>query len=161
MVKGKPWTPATLTAVGGTAGIGVTFLEETFSAATAPAEHRFHQKAARAVLQALLPEQGTDLKGHMRSREELLAASGYAGRLRDFDDLLSILDKDLRLVTPTDPEGSEDEPTRTRSVSEGPADSSLSEGEPTPTRSASEGAAEPSLALRVGVGARYCQLTHD
>ena len=33
MVKGKPWTPATLRDVGGTEGVGVTFLEETFSAA--------------------------------------------------------------------------------------------------------------------------------
>ena len=31
MVKGKPWTPATLREVGGTEGVGVTFLEETFS----------------------------------------------------------------------------------------------------------------------------------
>ena len=31
MVKGKPWTPATLEEVGGTEGVGVTFLEETFS----------------------------------------------------------------------------------------------------------------------------------
>ena len=31
MVKGKPWTPATLQEVGGTEGVGVTFLEETFS----------------------------------------------------------------------------------------------------------------------------------
>ena len=30
MMKGKPWTPATLKEVGGTAGLGVTFLEETF-----------------------------------------------------------------------------------------------------------------------------------
>ena len=36
MMKGKPWTPATLKEVGGTEGVGVTFLEETFSAATAP-----------------------------------------------------------------------------------------------------------------------------
>ena len=40
MVKGKSWTPATLKEVGGTEGVGVTFLEETFSAATAPPEHR-------------------------------------------------------------------------------------------------------------------------
>ena len=33
MVKGKPWVPATLREVGGTEGVGVTFLEETFSAA--------------------------------------------------------------------------------------------------------------------------------
>jgi formylglycine-generating enzyme required for sulfatase activity/tetratricopeptide (TPR) repeat protein len=110
MVKGKPWTPATLKAVGGTAGVGVTFLEETFSASMAPPQHRLHQRAAQAVLKALLPGTGTDLKGTMRSRQELLDASGYAGRPKDFDELLHILDGELRLVTPTDPEGVEAQP---------------------------------------------------
>src|SRR5205823_10618617 len=32
MVKGKPWTPATLKAVGGTEGVGMTFLDEAFTA---------------------------------------------------------------------------------------------------------------------------------
>jgi formylglycine-generating enzyme required for sulfatase activity/tetratricopeptide (TPR) repeat protein len=105
MVKGKPWTPATLTAVGGTEGIGLTFLEETFSARAAPPEHRLHQKAAQAVLKALLPESGTDIKGQMRSRQELLEASGYSNRPGDFDDLIHILDAELRLITPTDQEG--------------------------------------------------------
>ena len=109
MMKGKPWTPATLREVGGTKGVGVTFLEETFSASTAPPEHRLHQKAAQAVLKALLPESGTDIKGQMRSRQELLEASGYANRPRDFDDLIHILDPELRLITPTDPEGSASE----------------------------------------------------
>ena len=108
MMKGKAWTPATLKEVGGTEGIGVTFLEETFSAATAPPEHRYHQKTARAVLKSLLPEAGSDIKGHMRSQQELLEASGYASRPRDFDDLLRILDSEIRLITPTDPEGKED-----------------------------------------------------
>ena len=109
MMKGKPWTPATLKEVGGTKGVGVTFLEETFSASTAPPEHRLHQKAAQAVLKALLPESGTDIKGQMRSRQELLEASGYANRPSDFDDLIHILDPELRLITPTDPEGSSSE----------------------------------------------------
>jgi serine/threonine protein kinase len=108
MMKGKPWTPASLKAVGGTEGVGVTFLEETFSAATAPPEHRYHQKAARAVLQALLPESGTDIKGNMRSHADLLAASGYSGRPKDFDELLRILDSEIRLITPTDSEGKDD-----------------------------------------------------
>jgi hypothetical protein len=94
--------------VGGTQGVGVTFLEETFSAATAPPEHRYHQKAARAVLRALLPDSGTDIKGNMRSHADLLAASGYAGRPKDFDDLLRILDSEIRIITPTDPEGKDD-----------------------------------------------------
>src|SRR5439155_17767895 len=105
MVKGKPWTPATLRQVGGAEGVGVTFLEETFSAATAPPPHRLRQQAARAVLKALLPEPGADLKGHMRSQRELQEAAGYAGRPQEFGDLLHILDTELRLVTPTDPEG--------------------------------------------------------
>ena len=48
MIKGKPWDTATLKKVGGTEGLGLTFLEETFSAKTAPAAHRHHQ-AARAI----------------------------------------------------------------------------------------------------------------
>ena len=70
MMKGKPWTPETLRQVGGTEGVGVTFLEETFSSPQANPKHRLHQKAAQAVLKSLLPETGTDIKGQMRSEEE-------------------------------------------------------------------------------------------
>jgi serine/threonine protein kinase/formylglycine-generating enzyme required for sulfatase activity len=108
MMKGKAWTPASLKAAGGAEGVGVAFLEGTFSAATAPPEHRYHQKAARSVLKALLPEAGTDIKGHMRSQQQLLEASGYVNRPKDFEDLLRILDREVRLITPTDPEGQGD-----------------------------------------------------
>ena len=107
MMKGKPWTPATLKEVGGTKGIGVTFLEETFSARTANPKHHRHQKAARAVLKALLPESDANIKGHMRSYAELLEASGYAGRTQDFDELIRILDNEVRLITPTEADGIE------------------------------------------------------
>src|SRR5262249_37551938 len=105
MVKGEPWTPTALRQLGGTAGVGVTFLEETFSSPRANPEHRLHEEGAQAVLKALLPETGTDIRGRMRSDAELRAASGYAGRPRDFDDLIRILGSELRLITPTDPEG--------------------------------------------------------
>jgi formylglycine-generating enzyme required for sulfatase activity len=118
MVKGKPWTPATLREVGGPEGVGVTFLEETFAAPAAPPPHRLHRRAAQAVLKSLLPEAGTEIKGHMRSRQELLEASGYAGRPRDFDDLLRTLDGELRLITPTDPEDAEGESSAPRPAGE-------------------------------------------
>ncbi|MEM1227654.1 MAG: protein kinase [Planctomycetota bacterium] len=105
MMKGKPWTVTTLNQVGGARGIGVTFLEETFSATTASPEHRYHQKAARAVLSDLLPASGADIKGYMRSRDELLEVSGYQDRPAEFDELLQVLDRELRLITPTDPAG--------------------------------------------------------
>jgi serine/threonine protein kinase/formylglycine-generating enzyme required for sulfatase activity len=144
MIKGKPWTPATLQEVGGTEGVGITFLEGTFSAATTPPEHRLHQRAARAVLRALLPERGTDLKGQRRTSQELLQASGYAHRPKDFDALLRILDAELRLVTPTDPE----------SVA---AEDWEGEASAEPARLGPHGSAgaSPSPALR------YYQLTHD
>ena len=59
------------------AGVGVTFLEETFSGKAAPPTHREHQAAIRQVLKALLPESGTDIKGGMRSADTLRQASGY------------------------------------------------------------------------------------
>jgi serine/threonine protein kinase/formylglycine-generating enzyme required for sulfatase activity len=101
MLRGKLWIPATLQAVGGIEGIGVLFLEEMLGDRAARPEYRLHQKAARAVLQALLPEQGTDIKGSWRSRQELLEASGYTRRPQDFTTLLHILDNELRLITPS------------------------------------------------------------
>ena len=106
MVKGKPWTQATMGEVGGAAGVGVTFLEETFISPQASPRHRLHQKAAQAVLKALLPDSGTDIKGQMIAEHELQAAAGIVGRPRDFPEVLHILDNELRLITPTDPEGS-------------------------------------------------------
>ena len=152
MVKGKPWTEGALREVGGTAGIGVNFLEETFSAVTASGEHRFHQKAVRAVLKTLLPESGSDIKGHMRSYAELLEASGYAGRPKDFADLIRILDSETRLITPTDPELT---PRREDAGTQGSSGENNESN--TPLLSAS---------LRPGVfalnePAKYYQLTHD
>ena len=77
MIKGKPWTPATLAEAGSMDRVGVAFLDETFRA---PAL-RIHEKAAQAVLEAV-PERGTDIKGHMRSYGELREAAGAATRPR-------------------------------------------------------------------------------
>jgi eukaryotic-like serine/threonine-protein kinase len=120
--------------------VGVTFLEETFGASSAPAEHRLHQKAAQAVLKALLPRSGTDIKGQMRSEAELREASGYAGRPHDFDDVIRILDHELRLITPTDPEG-KDQGERLKDEPENPSSDS-------------------SFILHPS-SFRYYQLTHD
>ncbi|SIO58324.1 Serine/threonine protein kinase [Singulisphaera sp. GP187] len=107
MVKHKTWTLATLKEVGGTQGVGVAFLDETLNAATSPPEYRRHQRAMREVLRALLPELGTEIKGHMRSRSELLEASGREATHHDFDAILQILVNELKLISPTDPQGDE------------------------------------------------------
>jgi eukaryotic-like serine/threonine-protein kinase len=151
MVKGKPWTTAALEEVGGTEGVGVTFLEETFSSRQANPKHRLHQKAAQAVLKALLPETGTDIKGQMHSEAELREVSGYADLPRDFADLVRILDHELRLITPTDPEGSSSERKGERGAS-APCLLDPGQGADAP-RSPCPSTTDP--------GGRFYQLTHD
>lgn len=101
MIKTRPWSTATLKQIGGTKGVGVLFLEENFSSPNAPAEHAVHLEAVYQTLGALLPKPGTDLKGHMRSREDLLSISGYVDQPKQFQSLIRTLDSDLHLITRT------------------------------------------------------------
>ncbi len=105
MMKDQPWSPVTLRRIGGAHGVGVAFLEQTFSATTAPREYRTHEKAVQAVLEQLLPEAGQSIKGRVRSRSELQKAAGYDARGQDFEALLRILVSDTRLLTPVEQEG--------------------------------------------------------
>ena len=103
LLRTKPWTPATLAELGGARTIGVTILEEAFSSPQAPPQNRVHRRAAQAVLRQLLPEGAVLIKGHVLSRQALLHASGYSAQPREFQELMWILDHELRLVTPADP----------------------------------------------------------
>ena len=102
LMKHVDWVPATLHAHGGAAGLGEAFLDEAFGASATPAR-RIHERAARAVLQALLPDGTTAIKGHSRSRAELQELAGYKDRPEDFAALMLMLDQSVRLVTPTTP----------------------------------------------------------
>jgi hypothetical protein len=101
MVKGQEWTPVTLHALGGWRGLGVKFLDKAFGEG-APPYRQIHQRAAREILHCLLPASGVDIKGRVHSRSHLLTASGYADRLDDFEELVRVLDSELKLVTPID-----------------------------------------------------------
>ncbi len=105
MIKLRPWTAETSDELGGAQGTGVAFLEETFHGRTAAPERRLYRNAARTILECLLPPEGTDIRGNMRSERELLECSGYANSPDDFARLVTILDSELRLITPTDPAG--------------------------------------------------------
>jgi hypothetical protein len=86
----------------------------------------------------------------MRSQEELLEASGYGGRARDFRDLLRILDSELRLITPTDPEGS-GEPEAPSAERRGPS----------AARSVLGTSPSPEPRAQAQPAQKYYQLTHD
>ena len=124
MIKSRPWSTSTLKQIGGTKGVGVLFLEENFSSPNAPAEHAVHLEAVYQTLGALLPEPGANLKGHMRSREELLEVSGYREQPKQFESLIRTLDTELHLIARTTPTGRGD-----MSVSQSGSFSELRSGE--------------------------------
>jgi serine/threonine protein kinase/formylglycine-generating enzyme required for sulfatase activity len=107
MMKSREWVPKSIEEVGGVAGVGVTFLEETFGDKHAPIQIRKHQEAVRDVLSELLPTTGTNIKGHSRSLLELQKSVGYENKPSEFAELISLLDKNLRLITPADESGQE------------------------------------------------------
>jgi serine/threonine protein kinase/formylglycine-generating enzyme required for sulfatase activity len=118
VVRHRPWTLATLRALGGVEGIGVKFLEDRFESASSP--YRHERKACQAVLAALLPPPSSVIRGAPRSEGELRKAAGYGDRRGDFAELLRLLDHELRLVTPTDPHH-QSAPEETRGLSGPPA----------------------------------------
>ena len=108
MMKSRPWLNSSLNSIGGVEGVGVQFLEETFFSSGASALCKIHHKAAQKVLLALLPSSGSSIKGGMLSLEDLKEVSTYANKPRDFEQLLQLLDSDLRLITPTTQEDDSD-----------------------------------------------------
>jgi len=102
MVKARPWSPATLREVGGAQGLGESFLEEVFEGRSASPMYRLHRKAARLVLERLLPPPGTDIRGHLVPEADLRSVSGYEQRPAEFAALLRCLDQELRLITPSE-----------------------------------------------------------
>ena len=105
MMKNREWNSQSLANLGGVEGLGVNYLEETFVNTTAPPRYRYHQKAVRNMLRGLVPETGADIKGEMKSGNQLRALSGYQNSAEYFEELIQILDNETRLITPTDPKG--------------------------------------------------------
>jgi serine/threonine protein kinase/formylglycine-generating enzyme required for sulfatase activity len=96
MTKSKPWEAQTLESMGGASGILSAFLDESFGLANP--QNRIHQTAASGVLKALLPAVGVDLKGQAKSKQELMESSGYTDKPTNFEELIDILDRKLRLI---------------------------------------------------------------
>jgi tetratricopeptide (TPR) repeat protein len=152
MMKGKLWVPKTIDDVGGVSGVGVTFLEETFGQKHAPIQYRQHQEAVRGLLSALLPASGTDIKGSMQSVDSLKKAAGYEDKPREFEELMEILDKNLRLITPVDDSsGSETGTKRSYQLTHDYMVPSLREWLTQKQRETQKGRAELKLAERAAV----------
>ena len=108
MFKSRPWTVKELRSVGGAQGVGERFLESTFGAESSSKKYKSQKERVQAVLEELLPESGSDIRGSMKTRDELMAAAKLSNRPKEFEQLITILDKELRLITRTDPDSAGD-----------------------------------------------------
>ena len=110
MMRSKPWNLDTWKAVGGVEGLGVTFLKDTIGSGS---ELRFakHRVGAKEVLRCLLPsredevnaQDGKEIRSQIVS-SELIRRSGYEESPREFEELISVLHNELRLITQSDGE---------------------------------------------------------
>jgi serine/threonine protein kinase len=101
MMKEKEWNLRTLRSVGGSKGVGIVFLEETFSADTAPARYRQMEGPVAGILQALLPDLGVSIRGHAQDQQRLMVAARLPDDPESFHEVVDVLDHELRLISPT------------------------------------------------------------
>ncbi len=102
--KNKSWEVNTLSRIGNSKNIGIAFLEQVLGSGAGNPKYRFFRKPILAVLESLLPDPGIEIKGNLRSRQDLAQAAKLPHDSSDFDTVLKILDNELRLITPTEPD---------------------------------------------------------
>jgi serine/threonine protein kinase/formylglycine-generating enzyme required for sulfatase activity len=98
-IKSREWNLACLKEVGGIEGVGMSFLNDSFNSKYSKPENRRHAHAAEAFLSQLLPPRGSEIKGVFKPVSELKRACGYEDKPEEFNDLVNILDRKLRLIT--------------------------------------------------------------
>lgn len=112
LMRNRDWTVAALRELGGTAGVGVRFLESLTGRSASP-ELKDSEKIIRKLLKALVSGGGPNTKGRMHSRAELAEACGLPENSPRFRRLLDHLDRDLYIITPVgrpDVPGTDDRP---------------------------------------------------
>ncbi len=99
--RSRGWNLQEFKNVGGIAGIGQTFLRESFGDRSHCPQARRYRTEAQRVLEELLPERGRAIRGPHVATADLRKASGCRDE-ESFADLLHVLDSELRLITPAE-----------------------------------------------------------
>ena len=102
MGKDKPWTPEVLRDFGGPHGLGVAFLDDRLNGPAAHPMLRAHKVLTRRILEILLPEDHASIRGGVVARSELIRRLPPNERRETADEVLRLLDTELRLITPAD-----------------------------------------------------------
>ncbi len=103
MFKSREWIPSELNDIGGVEGAGESFLEYCFGEHGPHPKYKAKKEQARLVLEALLPEPSSNIRGVLLSESMLRDASSCTATT-EFSELVQILDDELRLISKTHPD---------------------------------------------------------
>lgn len=103
-VKHKDWVSDTLKQFGEAKNVGIAFLDQMIGDQATNPKYKYHREHLIGLLEALLPSAGVEIKGNLRSTKELADSLGLKKEDPDFTSALRILDSELRLITPTEPD---------------------------------------------------------
>lgn len=104
MFKHRDWTLKELTSVGGVFAVGTQYLEQIFDSENSPRELRDIKPEVKLVLEALLPEAGNNLKGHMKPYRVLRNVVSEKCDSTRFNRVLTVLSDELRIISDTTPD---------------------------------------------------------
>lgn len=151
MLRDSPWTPATLRQVGGMEGLEVAFLRERLTGAGAHPEFRRRPDLVRRILDSLLPIESVSIRQHTVTADEIIARGGMEENPETVRELLRLLDREVRLITPA---ASEESAWQGGSAGAVPLGSALGSGGSGQGSSSGQGSGS-------GHGPARYQLTHD
>lgn len=98
--RSRSWELGELQKFGGISGLGAHFLEESFSERFSAEQHIRAVEGAHKILRLLLPRRGAKIKGEGLTREEIRKAASFSEHCREFEQLLYILIRELKLISP-------------------------------------------------------------
>ena len=101
MMDSDSWETNQLKKMGGWKGLGVHFLESIFS----HKRSENYETACRSILQQLLPDVGSKIKGAKTSLLQLQESTGIDSP-DELQAALDLLDRESRIITPTESESS-------------------------------------------------------
>lgn len=101
MTKGKSWSPTALRELGGIRGLGLAFLDEKLTGASAHPVLRTHPESVRLLLAEFLPHDNTVIKPPAIQESQLMQNLQDSIAGETVRKILQLLDTELRLITPT------------------------------------------------------------
>ncbi|MCG8599064.1 MAG: SUMF1/EgtB/PvdO family nonheme iron enzyme, partial [Verrucomicrobiales bacterium] len=107
--RDRPWEVAEWDRVGGISGIGVSYVKSCFEKHFSDEQRPVMVEASHRIFRELIPEDASKIKGESRSRSELRELVSSLGVVVEFDQLIYLLVRTFRLLSPSQAIGKTEE----------------------------------------------------